>query len=115
MYGSKTIPQIMGTGQGNGCAPTAWCLISSKMIQMMKNHNYGVQLQSALSQTLFNIVCFAFVDNTYLPMTAPTVDTPGKDLQESFQETLDQWAGALATTGGELDPKKSWCYIIDFL
>ena len=89
MYGSDTVPQIMGTGQGNGCAPTAWCLISSKMIQMMKNHSYGVQLRSALSKTLFNIVCFAFVDDTDLPMTAPTVDTLGEELQETFQETLD--------------------------
>ena len=88
-YGSNTVPQIMGTGQGNGCAPTAWCLISSKMIQMMKNHSYGVQLRSALSRTLFNIVCFAFVDNTDLPMTDPTVVNSGEELQETFQEKLD--------------------------
>ena len=46
--------------------------------------------------------------------TGATVDTPGEDIQQDFQTSLDRWAGALHVTGGELDPKKSWCYFIDF-
>ena len=112
-YG-ETNPPAQGSGQGNGLGPTVWALISSRMMQMMKNKGHGVNMRSSLSLAIICIVCVGFVDDTDLPMSGATVDTPGEDIQQDFQTSLDRWAGALHVTGGELDPKKSWCYFIDF-
>ena len=71
-------------------------------------------MKSSLSLAIICIVCVGFVDDTDLPMSGATVDTPGEDIQQDFQTLLDRWTGALHVTGGELDPKKSWCYFIDF-
>ena len=91
LYGGKkggSVPE-MGLGQGNGNAPTIWCLISSKMMEAMKKRGHGVNLRSFLLLTLTGIVCFAFVDNTDLPMSAPTRNTTGEELQPLFQAKLD--------------------------
>ena len=71
-------------------------------------------MRTSLSMTLISLVCFAFVDDTDLPVTALTKDMTGKEVGPLFQQALDRWAGLLQATGGDLAPKKSWCYIIDF-
>ena len=64
--------------------------------------------------TLITIAAFAYVDDTDLPMMAPNVNDTGKDIREAFQNQLDDWSKLLVASGGELDPNKSNCYIIDF-
>ena len=76
--------------------------------------NHGVQLLSATSVTLICIVCFAFVDDTDLPVTEERHST-GESIAPLFQAALDRWAGGLTVTGGELAPQKLWCYLIDFV
>ena len=109
-----SFPPLAGTGQGNPAGPVCWTLISSIMIKVMKKRGHYVEMRSALSLSLISIVCFAFVDDTDLPISGKTRTTTGEELQQPFQEALDAWAHLISVTGGELCPKKSWCYIIDF-
>ena len=51
-YGTETVPH-QDSRQGNTIGPILWTLISTKLIMMI----------------LVFIVCFAFVDNTGLPVT----------------------------------------------
>ena len=47
LYGGKkgdSVPE-MGLGQGNGNASTIWCLISSKMMEVMKRRGHGIDLR----------------------------------------------------------------------
>ena len=92
--------------------PTLWALISTKLIMMMCRKRHGVELLSATTVTLLSLVCFAFVDDTDLPITGRK-HSRGEDLIHLFQEALDQWAGGLTVTGGELAPIKSGCYLVD--
>ena len=110
-----SFPPLAGTGQGNPAGPVCWTLISSIMIKVMKKRGHYVEMRSALSLSLISIVCFAFVDDTDLPISGKTRTTTGEELQQPFQEALDAWAHLISVTGGELCPKKSWCYIIDFV
>ena len=55
---------------------------------------HGVKLLSATSLNLISLVCFAFVDNTDLPVTGEQHST-GEDIAPSFQEALDRPAGVL--------------------
>ena len=57
---------------------------------------------------------FGFVDDTNLVTLAPSVSCSAESLIPSFQCTLDRWSGCLVTTGGELAPVKSFCYLIDY-
>ena len=68
VYGNKPVPQ-QGSGLGNGIGPTLWVLISTKLIIMMFWKRHGVELLSATTLTLVSLVCFAFVDDTDLPIT----------------------------------------------
>ena len=83
-YG-ETNPLAQGSGQGNGLGPTGWALISSRMIQMMKNKGHGVNMRSSLSLAIICIDFVGFVDNIDLPMPDATVDTPREDIQKGFQ------------------------------
>ena len=80
----------------------------------MEKRGHSVELMSSLSVALISIVCFAFVDNTNLPVVAKTKQDTGETVAIQFQNTLDDWAGIVRATGGELEPEKSWCYLIDF-
>ena len=60
------------------------------------------------------MVCFAFVDNTDLPVTSDNPDATAEGLIALFQLALDLWARCLGTTGGELHPIKLFAHIIDY-
>ena len=73
-----------------------------------------MEMKSELSHSLISIVCFAFVDDTDLPISGQTRTTTGKDFQQPFQEAFDAWPNLITVIGGELYAKKSWFYIINF-
>ena len=68
VYGNEPVSQ-QGSGQGNGIGLTLSALISTKLIIMMLRKRHGVELLSATTLTLLSIVCFAFVEDTDLPIT----------------------------------------------
>ena len=113
-YGKEEEEPLMGLGQGNGVFCAALTLISSKMISVMKERGCGVNLVSAITKTLSEIAAFAYVDDADVHTCAPNVNMTGEELQSQFQGALDCWAKLLSSSGGELDPNKSNCYIIDF-
>ena len=84
------------------------------MIETMKKRNHGAYFRSALSLTLISIAAFSYVDDSDIPMIAQNIDTSGEEIRHEFQAQLDCWSQLLVATGGELDPNKSHCYIIDF-
>ena len=51
-------------------------------------------------------MCFVFVDDTDLAVSAPSVSSTGEALIALAQEALDTWAQVLSASGGELDKKK---------
>ena len=113
-YGTEEDDPLMGLGQGNGIGPCGWTLISSQMIKTMKKLGFAATFRSALAATLITIASFAYVDDCDTPHIAPNVDTKGEEIVDSFQAQLDCWSKLLVATGGELDPRKSNCYLIDF-
>ena len=80
----------------------------------MERRGHRVGLMSSLSVALISIVCFAFVNDTDLPVVAKSKQDTGETVAIQFQNALNDWAGIIRATGGELEPEKSWCYLIDF-
>ena len=81
---------------------------------MMLAKNHGVQLLSATLVTLICIICFAFMEDTDLPVIGEQHLT-GESIAPLFQSALDRWTGVLTVMGGKLAPQKSWYYLIDFV
>ena len=50
---------------------------------------------------MISVVCFAFVDDTDLHMSALMQTTTGEELQPIFQAELDCWSELLMLTGGD--------------
>ena len=89
-------------------------IISTKLIMMMLAKDQRVLLLSATLLSLTSLVCFAFAENTDLPVTVD-YHSIGEETACPFQESLDQWARGPTVMGRELVPQKLWCYPISFV
>ncbi len=107
---------IHGIGQGNGAGPTIWALVSTPIFDAMRRRGYGVFLQSAISGELIQFVGYAFVDDTDLAVTDPSVnyDEETSDIFDIIQESVRFWEGYIRCSGGAIRPDKSHWYLIDF-
>jgi hypothetical protein len=114
-YGKGRLPPLQGIGQGNGGAPPGWVVISTPLINMMRTAGFGLQLLTCLSCALISFICYAFVDDTDLAHTGPSVDTPGVTILNDMQKFITHWEGGLRATGGALRVDKSCWYLIDFV
>ena len=76
-----------GLGQGNGCAPTAWSIVSSKMFEVMHKRGASTVITSPLTQTEIDVCGFAYVDDTDLvAMSDGLNDT--LDAAQKMQKTV---------------------------
>ena len=66
-YGGKVwlIP-IHGIGQGNGAGPAIWAVVSSPLLNVLREKGYGCEIQCPLSSEYFRFMGYAFVDDTDL-------------------------------------------------
>ena len=105
---------LMGIGQGNGCGPAAFVMLSTILIRIMAGLGYGADLFAAYTATNLFLVCLMFVDDNDSWHTAPTVDTPGEDIVDKAQEMATTWEGLLRATGGAINADKSCWYLLDY-
>jgi len=105
---------LQGIMQGNGMGPTFWVAISTVLIEIMRNQGFGAYFIGALTLTYVAFTCYAFVDDTDLIHTAKDNLTSALTILPEFQSAVDCWAGILQTTGGDLEPSKSFWGLIDF-
>jgi hypothetical protein len=107
-YGNNRHPPLQGLGQGNGFAPSAWAVISTPLIAMVKTAGYGLHLLTAISATALWFLCFSFVDDTDLVHTANDVHMSGEDLLPEMQDFVDHWEGGCKATSSAIRPDKSY-------
>jgi hypothetical protein len=114
-YGDDRDIPLQGLGQGNGCGPAGWAIISTPIINLMRAAGFGATFLTAISVTLVAFVCYAFVDDTDVVHTAQDVNTTGEDILKQMQQVIDHWEGGLRATGGAIVPRKSYWYLIDWV
>ena len=100
--------------QGYGLGPIGWISVSNPIIKMMKEAGFGYKDWMAISKEVFQLVCFAYMDDTDIIHTKK-INNETQSLIQEAQEALDMWNGVLNATGGELVPEKSYWYYIDFV
>jgi hypothetical protein len=84
---------IQGVGQGNGAGPQIWALVSTPVLNMLRETGLGATFLSALSQISTTLVGFAFVDDTDLITSGPRM--PLKEVVSRIQESLNAWEGGI--------------------
>ena len=114
-YGDDRDIPLQGLGQGNGCGPAGWAIVSTPIINLMRAAGFGATFLTAISVSLVAFVCYAFVDDTDIVHTAQDVYTTGEDIMRQMQTVIDHWEGGLRATGGAIVPKKSYWYLIDWI
>jgi hypothetical protein len=114
-HGGKRDPPYQGLGQGNGCGPAGWALVSTPLINMMKTAGFGFSILTAMTLVSVAFICYAFVDDTDVVHVGRDVNTTGEEILLQMQDVVDHWEGGMKATGGALVPTKSYWYLVDFI
>jgi hypothetical protein len=96
-----------GIDQGNGIGPTVWLIISSILLDIMRQLGYGAFYKAALSGDTLEIAGFSYVDDTDLTQSQTPTVTTAEEVLETIQEGLDTWEGLVKASGGALSNEKS--------
>jgi hypothetical protein len=79
---------------------------------MLRKEGMGGVFEAPVTKQKLHIVGYAYVDNTDIITFTGNDDT--QDTTQKMQKNIDLWTGGLASTGGQLEPKKTYWYNIDF-
>ena len=103
-----------GVGQGNGSGPSVWAVVSSRMFEVLHNQGLSTTFTPPISATNPLDICgFAFVDDSDIIASGEGRNDPMATIK-NMQETIDWWEGVAKTTGGALEPSKSWWYLLHY-
>ena len=112
-YSSKQNHPYQGMGQGNGASPAVWLLISSLLINMMKQKNIRINLPGTISSDILSYVALLFVDDGDFP-TIALQGNKMEDVIKQHQKTVTIWSQYLKVTGGSLSSQKFYWYPIQW-
>lgn len=104
----KNAPQ--GVLQGNAAGPVIWAILSSVIFDILRKKGFCDTFCMCLSWELFELVGFVFVDDADLIQSGADAD----EVLEKTQLLLDEWRDLMAVTGGAIETKKSYFYIIEY-
>jgi hypothetical protein len=103
---------IQGIGQGNGAGPQVWAAISSVLLDVLRKRKLGANFTSPISHKIMHLVGYTYVDDTDLIVTTEEQDEV--QVVQKMQECLKTWEQAIDITGGQLEPSKTYWYLIQF-
>jgi hypothetical protein len=81
---------------------------------MLRSAATGGIFQRPVTNTIQQIMGFAFVDNTDLIICKPHAAQTARDITCQMQTLLDFWEGGIISSGGQLEASKTFWYMIDF-
>ena len=100
-YGGKTwLVPIHGIGQGNGAGPAIWAVVSTPLLNVLREKGFGCELICPLSSEYFRFVGYAFVDDTDL-IQSQLVEHP-EQARLNLQKAIDTWEACLKATCGAI-------------
>ena len=105
---------MQGVYQGNGNGPVVWAVISSELLNIMRDEGFGTFFKSVISGDEIRLVGYAFVDDTDLIHTAKDGNNDPDEILSEAQDALTYWEGLIRATGGALSLKKSAYWLIHF-
>jgi hypothetical protein len=115
VFGGKEnfLSKPQGLGQGNGAGPSSWSVVSSKMFEVLHYRGCSTSFTSPITHDNIKTCGFAFVDDSDIIASSGHSNNPLHTLSQ-MQKSIDCWQGVAKSTGGALEPSKSWWYLIQF-
>jgi hypothetical protein len=112
-YGGKVwLVPIHGIGQGNGAGPAIWAVVSTPLLNVLRQKGFSCEILCPLSSQFFRFVGYAFVDDTDI-IQSVLQETP--DLaREQLQAAIDTWESSLKATCGAIVPEKTVWWLVSF-
>jgi len=116
LYGDSTIWEgnevwavpVAGISQGNGTGPQIWAVVSTPILDLLRQEGYGTAFKAAVSGDQIQFVRYSFMDDMDLIQTGPTITSTMGNTLPLMQAALDLWNNGLSATGGALVPEKSF-------
>jgi hypothetical protein len=105
---------IQGIGQGNGAGPQIWAVVSTVILNCLRETGEGAKFFAPLTKEKLKFVGYAFVDDTDLIIAGDQDSHTGPWTMSAMQHSLTEWEAALRATGGALELAKTFWYSIDF-
>jgi hypothetical protein len=99
---------IHGIGQGSGAGPAIWAVVSTPLLNVLREKGFGCVIICPLSSIFFKFVGYAFVDDTDV-IQSVLAESP-----EQAQAAIDTWEYSLKTTCGALGPEKTVWWLVSF-
>jgi Reverse transcriptase (RNA-dependent DNA polymerase) len=97
-----------GIGQGNGAGPMIWVMVSSPILNQMRDKGIGTNIRHPDTGIQVMVTAFAFVDDTDIIQEIHDLQDPISEVQTC----LNTWADGLLSTGGVLVGSKSIWYLL---
>ena len=103
---------LHGIGQGNGYGPIIWAGISSPLLKILRKRKYGVNILSPITKEEIKMAGYSYVDDTdQIELNDET--TTWENVLANAQASLELWECLLRTTGGAIEPTKTfWVRIL---
>ena len=103
---------LHGIGQGNGYGPIIWAGISSSLLKILRDRKHGVHLFSPISKEEIKMAGYSYVDDAD-QIELNNEETIWENVLENAQSSLELWECLLRTTGGAIEPYKTfWVKIL---
>jgi hypothetical protein len=102
-----------GLGQGNEMGPTIWAVVSTPLLNQMRQRSFGFFYLTCISNKELHFVGCSFVDDTGTFQSEQDTQDPTTAAQH-MKSGMDIWEGGIRVTGGALEPRKSFWYLLSF-
>jgi len=94
------------------CWPTHLGVVSTPILDMLREAGYKVGFKLALSGTEVALVGYSFMDDIQLVQMGTSLTSSGSDVLPLMQAALTLWEQGLCAMGGTLVPDKSFWYLL---
>jgi hypothetical protein len=105
---------LQGVGQGNGAGPMMWAVISTPILEIMRDAGFGSFFKASISGEQIRIVGYAFVDDTDQMQSSRHPTDTFADVADYMQQGLSLFAGLMNAAGQCISPEKSLWYLVNF-
>jgi hypothetical protein len=105
---------IHGIGQGNSPGSAVWAIVSSPLLDRLRESGVGAEFICPLSALSTSFVGYAFVDDSDL-VVAKLSFSSYQDAAATLQKAMDTWEQGLNATSGAIVPEKTFTFLINFV
>jgi hypothetical protein len=109
-YQNTSNVTLFGKGQGSGCSPHIWTMISSELFELYTTEGIGSQLKSPYGELHSSVLITAYVDDINTHHSYTNQYTIVSVIQQATK-SAQKWSNILHVSGGKLSNTKCNYYM----